>query len=465
MKITEKLLWILDERNNKFSLEKRCEMRIDFCHSLGLKCDAVGWCDMDLSRTDADEILNKIETYAKKENMLLRGYYSREFWNFNSEWYILKTKGISPEDWHWVEVVDNQGNSVDIEEVKAYKIPKFTSVAYTHRLALVSESFRNSCMKFGLEGIDFYWAKDVGKYDATQFFGVLIKESVPEFACDVDINYSINEKKIKKNQLSTSFSKLGELEMLAGYLPRLTQMFYDLRVSLPIQVPKYKMPDSDFAYTYLEEIGGRNKVLIRQNAADILLNEKVICGDDLEPVVLYDSSPNGYTIKTTDFLALPSEEFIDKLNCDYQLLKAHPKPKRKASQKDALKLFSKIKKNNSNFFSKGRTRKLCSELIGTAYEAMIPFYSISSSASLSNEYEMLHYEDVVLLNEEFEREMKTEELLEDKIEGIVIAICADGDTVILCLDNSVVRVSHETMCEDERWETLEQFFYDVLEES
>ena len=45
MRYTEKLLWILDENpaQRRGYNEEKVRENIDFVHSLGLKCDCVGW--------------------------------------------------------------------------------------------------------------------------------------------------------------------------------------------------------------------------------------------------------------------------------------------------------------------------------------------------------------------------------------------------------------------------------------
>lgn len=50
----------------------------------------------------------------------------------------------------------------------------------------------------------------------------------------------------------------------------------------------------------------------------------------------------------------------------------------------------------------------------------------------------------------------------DKYLGMVFAKCADGDMVVNGKDGSVKRISHETMEPCENWDTIAQFFYEVL---
>ena len=53
--------------NHYFEYEsKECEKRIDFVHSLGMKCDSVGWSYLDLNQPDALNILDEIKQFCQK---------------------------------------------------------------------------------------------------------------------------------------------------------------------------------------------------------------------------------------------------------------------------------------------------------------------------------------------------------------------------------------------------------------
>ena len=61
--------------------------------------------------------------------------------------------------------------------------------------------------------------------------------------------------------------------------------------------------------------------------------------------------------------------------------------------------------------------------------------------------------------------MVAEELLTDKPVGVVIAVCADGDKVLLLRDGAVIRFSHEAPETVNRWPSLAQFIADAIQES
>lgn len=70
----ETLLWILDGTSAKTWDEEENKRRIDFVHSLGEKCDCVGWSKLNLSNPNSDEILHRIEDFCKENGWRARGY-------------------------------------------------------------------------------------------------------------------------------------------------------------------------------------------------------------------------------------------------------------------------------------------------------------------------------------------------------------------------------------------------------
>jgi hypothetical protein len=222
------------------------------------------------------------------------------------------------------------------------------------------------------------------------------------------------------------------------------------------------MPETDFAYIYYRGDHSKHYALIKKHAAEILLSEKVIRKEYLTPVILYDTEPEGYYIQTSETILYPSEEVIKKLELDYDKLKKNPKPERKASKKDALKLFRNMKRLRPEDFKKGLAKKKLETLVATSYELFSSYYSISDGGYLSDEYNFLSYSESLKETQAYLVEIEKEELHIDRYTGIVIAKCADGDTVMTCNDGSVKRISHETLAVCESWDTVAQFFFESL---
>lgn len=89
---------------------------------------------------------------------------------------------------------------------------------------------------------------------------------------------------------------------------------------------------------------------------------------------------------------------------------------------------------------------------------------IANGGYLSDEYELLPYAKAVEENISFHKRMQTEELLDEQPEGVVIAACSDGDTILRCSNGTVVRFSHETPEVIEQWPSLPQFIADSIQD-
>ena len=87
MKIIETLDWILDKDDTHIADDEKFRLNIEFVHSLGLKCDCVGWSKLDLQNPRADEILYAIDSFCKKNGWKARGIYTRTYSDYTSDWY------------------------------------------------------------------------------------------------------------------------------------------------------------------------------------------------------------------------------------------------------------------------------------------------------------------------------------------------------------------------------------------
>ena len=66
MKVIETLDWILDNDDKSIVDDEKYRLNIEFVHSLGLKCDCVGWSTLDLQNPRTNEILSAIDSFCKK---------------------------------------------------------------------------------------------------------------------------------------------------------------------------------------------------------------------------------------------------------------------------------------------------------------------------------------------------------------------------------------------------------------
>ena len=81
---------------------------------------------------------------------------------------------------------------------------------------------------------------------------------------------------------------------------------------------------------------------------------------------------------------------------------------------------------------------------------------------MTDEYRLLSVEESTAETEEFYQLLQSEELLEDKPDGIVICTCANDDWVLMLQDSTVIRFSHEVPETTEQWPNLAQFIVDAI---
>jgi len=439
----ENLTWIIDRDWNICKDEEEYSRNRDFVHSLGLKCDYVGWCDYNLGDSNSDIILEKMKEYKEKNSVEvrgLRGIYRRTFPLEESEWYTLELK--------WIDA-SYQGSD---KEIIAYKIPKNSNYIYEYddyTMATVSNEFRKACIEEHFSGIKFEWFRDVGKYKSEQYFKVYFSDKTPCF-------YSCNNLSIKNANDRASLNNLG------GGLPKLLSIFYKLDINIPVLIKRTDLPSTDFSYykyhkpDYVEE-----GFLIRKRVAEVLLQRRIISKSDLKMIGLVDKVPEEYLEYESEELLKVSEEEIKNSQMGYEEFMKTPRSDRKVGEKEVLQVLRKQKKEEKEYYNKPLSKRYCEDLIGTIYERMIPYYKICDGAVISDEYTLLSYKESVMETKEFIELMKFEEWLEP-IQGIAIAKCADGDVVLLNEEKQILRVSHEDWQIIESWDNVETFLFQAF---
>ena len=174
-----------------FHHKEKYRKNIEFVHSLGLKCDCVGWSSLDLTRPDAPEILDRIEAFCKEGGWLARGGCAQWYEDFDCEWYELRPITSPYTDTH-VDARCERGERRDVFAIHAYKNkgePILHGRAYGLPI-VVSERFRQACLQLGIPDVDFCWVRDTGRYASEQYFFLYPKQRVSKIACDRGLQYS-----------------------------------------------------------------------------------------------------------------------------------------------------------------------------------------------------------------------------------------------------------------------------------
>lgn len=447
----EELLWILDRRNPRNTVwdAEANNRRIAFVHSLGLKCDSVGWCKIALGTLEADEILNKIRAFCEEDGWKARGYYIVTFESTDCEWYELNCQYFNDSTVkEWKTVPCQSEDDYTLPEINAYREKRITPKCEKGTV-FVAEKFRNACLKLDIPNVEFCWIKDVGKYAAEQYFSVYPISSVAHLGVDWDAR----KKGITDSEICPNLSQIDRI-------------FYDLIVSLPDCYLANELTDSKVKFVpydvHKEMFYTRNTLLLHRDVAKKLLEAKAISEKDLMPAMVLDTFPKGYKCIETTGQKRPTDEFMAKRLLEYEAFAQISRPIRKATEKDALGKLRMAKRERSSDFQKSMPKSSLPQLIGTPYAPLECFYHIADGGYLSDEYEFLSYDDAKHANEEFQNVLKREELIDEQIQGIVIVKCADGDLILLCDNGSVIRFSHEEPTAIDWWTSLPQFFYEAL---
>ena len=452
MKIIETLDWILDKNDKRINGEEEYLLNIEFVHSLGLKCDCIGWSTLDLQNPRTDEILSAIDSFCKKNGWKARGIYTRKYADYTSDWYELvpttfKDNTLCDSD----ECDSEQGETVKIYNLRAYQ-ELHPSPKWWYESILVPERFRDTCIRHGITDVDFCWAKDKGKYQAEQYFHLYSNKQVLTIAEGRNLTIEDREK----------------IDALGGYLPKIADVFYKLQsIDLQDCYIESDIPNCNIALAYCPKTFtycGRNKFLIHKDFAKTLLQEKAISESDLTPAMIVKELPSGYTLSHTIMTDRPIASCLQKSIAEYEKLKNTERPMRMISEKDALKLLRLAKKERKEDFKKAFPKTKSDGIAKTNYAPVLPYYLIANGGYLSDEYELLPYEIATEENKLFAQELLTEELLDAKPGGIVIAKCPDGDKILLCSDGKVIRFSHEQPVAIEEWVSLAQFVADAINE-
>lgn len=453
MKIIETLDWILDKDDTHIADDEKFRLNIEFVHSLGLKCDCVGWSKLDLQNPRADEILYAIDSFCKKNGWKARGIYTRTYSDYTSDWYEIVPSAFNDNTLcdYDDECESERGEKVRIFNLRAYHELR-PSPKWWYESILVPERFRDACVRHGITDVDFCWARDKGKYQAEQYFHLYCNKQIPTIAEGKNMTIEDREK----------------IDALGGYLPQITDIFFKLQlINLQDCYIDADIPNCSIALAYCPRTFtycGKNKFLIHKNFAQILLQEKAISESDLMPAMVVKELPRGYTLSHTVMPDRPIASCFQKSIAEYEKLKNTERPLRLISEKDALKLLRIAKKDRKEDFKKALPKAKIIDIAETSYAPILPYYMIANGGYLSDEYELMPFGIAIEENKLFTEELLAEELLETKLYGIVIGKCPDGDKILLCDDGKVIRFSHEEPVATEEWVSLAQFVTDAINE-
>ena len=461
MQYAETLHWILDKNGARLGDEAKHQENIAFVHSLGLKCDCVGWSKLDLSKPTAPEILDAIEHFCKTNGWSARGHYTRTLVDEESQWYCLRFDEAYHDYYKCTQPVpDAFGGTTLICSLKAYQ-EKPASPKKLLEINLVPDRFRKACLNLLPDNAAFCWAEDKGPYQAEQYFHIYPRHAVSHLANTHRFHY------LTKGLNRLDFSQQKRMRELGGSLPRLAEIFSDLHVETPNCYLSSELPETGLSSAFVPGKpfeNGFHIILIHKDTAEQLLQHKALPPSALMPALVLDDFPAGYQVVSTGMKIPPDPNICSRRLQQYEILIATPRPVKSTTEKEALKIMRCAKKERKADFQKAMPKNLTPTVLETEFGPLVPYYLVANGGYLSDEYFLLPYQQAVSATHAFFQSLESEELLEEKPRGIVIAKCPDGDSILLCKDGFVIRFSHEAPLEICRWDTLSQFIAEAIQD-
>ena len=339
MKFKNYLSWTLDNKVDKFDpWQERYRINIDFVHSLGLKSDPVGWTCFDLSRPDAEELLDKMQAFCEGTNWQLRGGFAQTAVDIESDWYRLYLPYGPDGAYHLDNIISSERDmNLRTYNVTAYKLKNAHLLAMCHSI-IASDKFRKVCIANNIPGVDFCWVTAVGKFDSQQYFRMFFTHNITPVTglrglqyCE-DVNYHAEHEHGEGSYIYDKVHTLG------GYLPRLNEMFYDFRIAMQDYFHPDTMPKTGFAYI-AEPFSAstdeffRYEIFVHKDTAEILLREKLISKKLLLPVPITPIIPDGYEKIETIPMGRPKKEYFDAMQAEYEeFIKSHDPSERQPTR-------------------------------------------------------------------------------------------------------------------------------------
>lgn len=188
---------------------------------------------------------------------------------------------------------------------------------------------------------------------------------------------------------------------------------------------------------------------------------------DLEPATYFDEEKHSRLI----YEYTPEEympDFIKEKHASaYEKWKMKKRTPFNPKEKDALKLMRSAKKELPEYYNKPLKKAIIENLTETPYAPMLPYYKISNGCAINDEIDILPYEDVEEATAEFMEDLQAEELIMEDMpelmQSVAIGTTANGDTILLKKDGTVLRYDHEDPYLSGGWDSLHSFFFEEIE--
>lgn len=451
-KYTEELLWILDNVTVNGSLLKdddKYAFNRNFVKSLGLKSDVVGWCTLQ-EKTMTDDTINRIIAAADNVDCSVRGHYTfRLSPEYEHEWYLLQ----EPRYHSYDDIsLDFTGNAIKAAHIFAYKHTE--PILENGLVTLLSEKTVNALREGGYgEEFQAIWVPDKGKYRARQYFEIAPRKYVTTI-------YSDFVSGDREKQLKIYAEYYGENASLVSSLLDEVQM-----LSLPLGVDADDIGQERIIgiTSYTGNGHKTNCVIVRASVRKYLIENNIVPEKYFEGVIVFDANDESKKawIKKAAQSSIFTEDIISRRNQSYQAFLKKEKPELIVSEKQAIALLKRKKKDDAASFGKALSEKNASLLPDAR---LCPYYKVSDGGYVNDEYHYLPSSRLAELQQQFENELAYEGLISISFDGAtVFGANAEGEYLILHKNGSVMLYTMGEYQATIEWKSLEAFFYEELQ--
>ncbi|MEM7010266.1 MAG: SMI1/KNR4 family protein [Verrucomicrobiota bacterium] len=447
----------------------------EFIRSLDLKIESGCWATVDFDDPRFERFLDAAEDRIRRgEAQLFGGVLGQRY------------DTSSPRDPYWYQLRPTAEFPGDVDDVKAYRVARGATVAAGLN-TFVNEHVRRHIEEANLLGVDFVWARDVGKYEAAQWFLPVPQRPMGRglYHPWVDPERISDEFDVPGRQTGTVLSFLQEdmrsdidfgdkrharIFALAGAKD---DVMVTVRApSCFLQQPVHE--ELDFAYGIHPEIESRNDLYLSARAAQSLLEARLIQPAELVAADVVATAPAGtaepeceHPIPEAYLGDLGSRAQIAGREAAYHKLCAQQRPPRPAPKlAEALKLLRKRKKDNSADLAQGASKKqLATATLPDDWKKVL---AVTNGGTLHDECQVLPLDELATTA------TQKRELVESLYEDVPwigqhqpIAQAPDGDWYSLEIVDArenprVLRITHEGAIETESWSTISTFLVDLL---
>lgn len=428
----EKISWKIDGIDKKDNYDNA----INFVHSFKLKCDCVGWCNMNLTDKSDFKLLEQICESAKQKKGTTRCCYEKEESFYESDWYILKATKTC-------EYVYNEG-------VKVYKLTQNDNIAFADDIMIANERFVKFCIENGFTGVNFAYVRDVSRYKSNTYYAILPTENI-KAATDVGNKFS--------GKYKHHSDEYRLIDSFGGNLSRVSKCFDQMQfIDYPLMLPNDIDIQTDFCYIAYKDVVAW-EILIKKTVADLLLDSKLISKHNLVPVRYCDATAHKKLLTPCRKKEFLPQSLTEAWSKNREIYESKIKPSYVPNEKDAINLLKNAKKERKEDFSKPLSKKI-SETIDAELSVLTSVFKVSDGCYINDEMYLLPFVDIKPTTQEFFKNIANEEL---NLNGsFVIGNIINGDNILLNKNQTVMVLDHEDIFQSITYDTFWEFLFDNL---